>query len=143
MRFLASYFVRAEGDLIFELEEVRILFHEHVSERAAGVERETEHVGEDFAFREAFVLRVVAEGADDVVEHVLGVLAIHDREARLEAGFARVPPQDARADAVKRAAPQPGEVVRDERGHAVEHLAGGLVGEGEEQDVPRGDPVFH
>ncbi len=77
------------GDLLAELEEVRILLDEHLVDRAAGVDREAEDIGEHLALGKALVLRVDARAGDHGVEHVLLVLAVHDRKARREA---RAPP---------------------------------------------------
>ena len=54
----------------------------------------------------------------------------------------RMPPQQAVSDGVKSAAPERGDIVREQSRHALEHLARGLVREGQQQDVRRRDAVF-
>ena len=55
---------------------------------------------------------------------------------------AAVPAQHPIADRMKRAAPEPAGIDRQKVGDAVEHLARGFVGEGEQQDVARIDAVL-
>ena len=55
----------------------------------------------------------------------------------------RMPPQHPVAHGVKGAAPQPGDVVRQQISHPLQHLARGLVGESEQQNIGRRNPVFH
>ncbi len=54
----------------------------------------------------------------------------------------RVGAEDAIADGVEGAAPEAGEIVRDQRGDALEHLARGLIRKGEEQDARGADAVL-
>ena len=46
------------------------------------------------------------------------------------------------ADRVKRAAPKPGSVAADQVLHALHHLAGRLVGEGQQQNAVDRDALF-
>ena len=131
------------GDVLREFEEVRIFFEQHIVELASRVELEAEHIREHSALWKTLLLRIESERRDHAVEHFLGVLAVHDAEARREARLVRMPPQDARAHAVKSAAPQPHQIARDQRTHALAHLARRLVCEREQQDVLGPYAVLH
>ena len=120
-----------------------MLFHEHILDAPAGIDRVAEDIGEHLAFGETLVLRIVAELRDHGVEQVLLVLAVHDGEAGREARGLGVAAEQAVADGVEGAAPQPGDVVGQEVRDAVEHLARGFVGEGQEQDVRRRHAILH
>ena len=50
--------------------------------------------------------------------------------------------EDAVADGMEGSAPEAGGLLGQEGVHALEHFAGGFVGEGEQEDVLRGDGVF-
>ena len=74
-----------------------------------------------------------------VVHELAGVLAVKDREVGLVADEGRVASEDEVADVVEGAAGDAPLVAGDEHAHAVEHLAGGLVREREEEDLRRRD----
>ena len=131
-----------EGELRFILEEVRVFFHEHIGEGAAGVELVAEHVGENLAGRGAFFVGFEVEFGDDVVHEIDGIFAVEDGKAGGETRIDRVAAEDAVADAVKGAAPQPVRRFGDEAGDAVEHFARSFIRESEEQNVAGDDAVF-
>ena len=141
--FLAALIARLDVfDLLEEGQEIRKLFREQFLDRSLGVDDEAEDVREHVAFRETDFLGIDPGARDDGVEQIFLVFAVHDREpARITEG-APVPPQHAVADGMKRPAPEPAGVDREQIGDAVEHLAGGLVREGEEEDVARVDALL-
>ena len=110
-------------------------------EGGVGVFDEGEHRGEHVGLREAALFRIDIERADDGVEDGFLVVAIEDGERAGEAEVLGMAAEDARADRVEGAGPERGGVVRDEFADALGHLAGGLVGEGEQQDLAGVDAV--
>ncbi|GAB3863819.1 hypothetical protein GCM10027610_111160 [Dactylosporangium cerinum] len=79
--------------------------------------------------------RVEVELADHELHEPAGVVGVIDRERRLETRVVVLGPQDAHARRVERRHPhQPG-ATADEVGDALLHLAGGLVGEGDRDDL--------
>ena len=129
-------------DLRLERDEIGVFLGEHLADGAAGIDGVGVDIRQDFAFRETLVLRVDAGGGDDRIEHVLLILAVHDGEAGAEAGGLGVAAEHAIADGMEGAAPEAGEIVRDQGGDALEHFARGLVGEGEEKDVGGADAIL-
>ena len=80
----------------------------------------------------------VAEGdrvAHDV-EEIRAVAPVEHAEARVEASLACVVPQQPVADRVEGAHPQVARAFTDRVRHPLAHLAGGLVGEGDREDLP-------
>ena len=100
-------------------------------------------VQEDVAFREAFFERLDAEGGDGAVHHFLGVFVVEDREIRPITDRLGVAAKQAIADRVKGAAPDAARVDGHQLLDAAEHLAGGLVGESQQEDVLRIDAVLN
>ena len=102
------------------------------------------HLGGQPARRVA--LRVEIQLAGDQLHQPARVVRVVDRERRLEAGVLVLGAQDAHARRVERRHPhQPGPRP-DQRGDPLLHLAGGLVGEGDRDDlagmhVPCGEQV--
>ena len=88
------------------------------------------------------VLDVLDVLLDRLAHELLLVVLVEDREAWLVAEAAAVLAQEARADVMERAAPD-----RVKPGHelpgALEHLLGGAVGEGEQQDALRRNALLH
>ena len=80
-------------------------------------------------------------GLDGIAEHPLGLLGVEDGERAREPNRLAMRAQRAMADAVKSPAPETGGFDAGEFLHAVEHLAGGLVGEGEQQDLAGPDAL--
>jgi hypothetical protein len=72
----------------------------------------------------------------------LRVFLVEDREVRAVADRLGVPAEEPVGRRVERAAPDPPRIDGDELLDAREHLAGGLVGEGQQQDVRRIDAVL-
>ena len=91
-------------------------------------------------------LGVEVQLAADQLHQPLGVGGVVDREGRLEAERARARPAGCARRRSGTSSPTSPGPVADERGHALPHLAGGLVGEGDRQDLarmhlPRGQQV--
>ena len=87
-------------------------------------------------------LVVDAEVAHDPGDHALRVLGVVDRELAGPAEATDLGAQDPHAGLVERRDPHPGaHPVPEELAHALLHLVGGLVGEGDRQDRPRRDVV--
>ena len=76
---------------------------------------------------------------DDPLEHGEAVAGVVDRVVLLQADVAGVLPEEPGAKAVKRA--HPDLLAGREHGQATLHLVGGLVGEGEGDDLPGGDAL--
>ena len=82
--------------------------------------------------------------ADEALEQVAAVRRVVDGERLGEADALGVFTQDAREDRVEGPhADVARALARHHLRDAVAHLLGGLVGEGERQDVPRFDPLFY
>ena len=129
-------------DLFEQREEVRKLFRQECIDRRLGVDDETENLREHVTFREPDFLRIDPGRCDHGIDQVLLIFAVHDAEAARIPQRASVPAEHPVSDRVKRAAPEPTRIHRQEIRHAVEHLARGLVRESEEQDVARINPVL-
>jgi hypothetical protein len=88
------------------------------------------------ARRPAFLVDVF--GFHQLLHQAKLVVGIQDREIRFEPGQFRVAAQHPRADGVEGAQPlHPLHHAADQRADAVLHLARGLIGEGDGQDLPR------
>ncbi len=82
-------------------------------------------------------LGVEVELAGDQLQQPAGVVGVVDRERRAQAGHFVLGAQDAHARRVERGHPhQPGPPA-DQLGHPLLHLAGGLVGERDRDDLGR------
>jgi hypothetical protein len=81
------------------------------------------------------LLRVEAEIADDVAGESDGVGLVVDRERGRKTEKVAVPAQDAHARGMERGYPHLLGHGPDERGDALLHLVGGLVGEGDGEDL--------
>ena len=92
------------------------------------------------AGREA--LRVEVEVAPHVVGEAHGVGLVVDRERRPQPEHRRLAAQDARARGVERRHPHAARDRADERGDALLHLARGLVGERDREDLERRHVAF-
>ena len=125
-----------------ERDEVAVFSSEHLGDRRGGVDRVTENIREHAGLREFAAGIHEAILRDDGCDHVLGVLAVHDGEAFAVARFFGVSAEDAVADRVECAAPEAVGAAREEALHALDHFAGCLVGEGEEEDGAGGDALF-
>ena len=74
---------------------------------------------------------------DHLLHQAKLVVGVEDGEIRFEAGELGMPAQHARADGVERAQPLHAfDHAADQRADALLHLARGLVGEGDGQDLP-------
>ena len=93
-------------------------------------------------FGKSDFLRIDSAARDHGVDQILLVFAIHDGESARISESAAVAAQHPVADGMKRPAPESARVDREEICDAIEHLARGFVGEGEEQDVARIDAVL-
>ena len=102
---------------------------------------EREHRGEHLRLGEAALFGVDVAIGDDRLEQRLLVVAVEDGERAGEAEVFGVAAEDAAAEGGEGAGPEGGGVVRGEVADALGHLAGSLVGEGEEQDLAGIDGV--
>ena len=83
-------------------------------------------------------LLVEAQVLEDGAHQAFAVGGVIDGEVGGEPQVGRLGVQDAEEDAVKGAHPEArGHLLPHPAGHALLHLAGGLVGKGQRQDVPR------
>ena len=114
--------------------------HRRSAHVAAGVDGHAEDVRDDFRLRETLFLRVDPGGGDDRFHQVLLVLAVHDGKPAPEPEHLRVAAQDSVADGMERAAPEAVGAVGQESRDALQHLARGFVGEGEQEDVGGSTP---
>ncbi|GAB3997915.1 hypothetical protein GCM10029992_22250 [Glycomyces albus] len=81
------------------------------------------------------LLGVQAQFLDDLGEQAAGVVGVVDGEARLPAEPVGLAAQDAQARGVEGHDPHGPGAGADEIGDALAHLGGGLVGEGDRQDL--------
>ena len=130
------------GDLVGERVKIRVAFLHHLAKRQAGVERHRQDVAHKIRLGEAHRLGVDAGIIDRRAHQRLGVVAVHDCERLRVADRLGVPSQHPVADRVKRAAPKPRRVAADQVLHTVHHLAGGLVGERQQQDAVDRDALL-
>ena len=86
-------------------------------------------------------LRVEPEVADDVAREAVGVGLVVDRELLRVAELVGVPPQDPHAGGVERGHPHLLGDRADEGADPVLHLVGGLVGEGDGEDLEGADAL--
>ena len=122
------------------VEVTEAIMHEDI-ERVAGVGRQREQLGEHIGFGKTFVARHTGI-VDHALQEVGLILAVEDTEAGFESDDIRVAPQDAVADGVEGATPNAVGIGSEQFGNASGHFAGRFVGEGEEEDLPRLDPVL-
>ena len=87
-------------------------------------------------------LRVQVQVAPHVVDEAHGVGLVVDRERAPVAEHRGLAPQDPRARGVERRHPHPARDRADERADALLHLARGLVGERDREQLERGDPAL-
>ena len=80
---------------------------------------------------------IEVELAGDQLHEPTRVVCVVDREARLQAGVLVLGPQDAHARRVERGDPHEPGPVAHQVGDPLLHLAGGLVGERDRQDLAR------
>ena len=123
--------------------KLRVILQQHVEPVALGIGGEAMQSEEQLGLREAAVsalLRGVL--ADEGAHERLLIVAIHDGEAGPVAEHLGVAAQQAVGDGVEGAAPEAVGGGAGELLDALEHLAGGLVGEGQQQDAPGGDALI-
>ena len=87
------------------------------------------------------LLGIETEVADDVSGEAVGVGLVVDRERRREPHLPGIAAQDAYARRVERGHPHLLGDRTDQLGHPALHLVGGLVGEGDGQDLERRDTL--
>ena len=129
-------------DLIFDLDEVGEAISDDFVEAFKGIDEEGEDLAENTAFGKVVGSGINAAGGDNGVHEGFLVLAIHDRIALFETNEFRMVAQDAIANGVEGAAPEALSLHRDQALDTVNHLAGGFVGEGEQEDVLRHDAII-
>ena len=129
-------------DVLGEGNEVSVFFDQHFGYGEAGVDRVAENVGKHSSFWESLVGGNNALLGHDGCDHVLGVLAVHDAESLAEPHSLGVSAEDAVADRVECAAPEPIGGAGDECVHPLGHFTRGFVRESEEQDGAGGHALF-
>ena len=105
---------------------------EDLLQRLAAVDGVAEEAGEHLLLRE--LLAAELQFLQAVVDQLAGVVAVGDDELVAEAEAGRVAAQQAVADMVEGAAPDLSHPVAGGMAGALEHLARGAVGEGQQQD---------
>ena len=115
-----------------ELGEVIELLLENVGHRFLLVDREGKNVAQDVGFGKTGGFGIDLHFREAGLEHFLGVLAVEDGKIRLKTEQRGVPPQDARGNGMKCAAPQAGKFAAEQIGHATHHFLCRLVGEGQQ-----------
>ena len=142
--FALSIFVASEDadNLLLVDREMGVVFLEMQLQRGARVDQKGIDVEQDVAFRESPLERFDAEGRDGAVHHFFGVFIVENRKIRAIADRLGVVAEQAIADRVERAAPDATGIDGDELLDAAQHLAGSLVGEGQQQDVLRIDAIL-
>ncbi len=122
-------------DVGLELGEVGRVLGEHLSEGAAGVDREGVEIEQHVALGETALERRDLAVRRRGLEHLASVLGIEDREVGRQPEARAEPPQQSVADGMERPAGQPPRVDGEEHLDPAEHLAGRLVREGQQQDA--------
>ena len=130
------------NDEIGELLVLGIETRDCLAERALGVARKTD----DLEQRAGPRMRLFLEEAPvlfvgHLTEEALRFVGVEDGEGAGETHDLAVDAQDLVPDVVKGAAPEPVGFDAGQVLHPVEHLPGGLVGEGEEEDLVRPDAL--
>ena len=130
------------SDLLEQRQEIRKLFRQQRINGCLGIDDETKNLSEDVAFREPDFLWIDPGRGDYRVDEVLLILAVHDREPGGIPEGAAMTPQHSIADRMKCSTPKSARVDRQQVRHAIQHLARGFVGESEQQNVSRVDPIL-
>ncbi len=94
------------------------------------------------ALRQRLVLRIEPGGAQGGGGEIGRVVPVENGEVAAEAERVGVAAQEPVGHGMERPAPDARDVVGQEIAHPLQHFARGLVGEGQEQDVLRLDPVL-
>ena len=140
--FLFGVFFGEVGEAIGDALVLREETGDDLGERELGVARHREDGVERAGARVGLVLEEGLVGVvDGVAEDALGLLGVEDGEGAGEPDGVAVHAERAMADAVERAAPEAARLDARELLDAVEHLLGGLVGEGEEEDFAGADAL--
>ena len=122
-------------DLVDPIVEMVVAVGDDFLEGGVGVFDEGKHRGEHVRLGEAAFLGVDLAIGDDGLEQGFLVVAVEDGEGTGVADVLGMAAEDARADGVEGAGPERGSVVRSELADTLGHLAGGFVGESEQQDL--------
>ena len=129
-------------DLVEQRQEIGKLCREQFLHRRFRVDDEAENLRQDIALREPDFFRIDPGVGHDRVDQIFLIFAVHDRESAVVTERAAVPAQHAVADGVKRSAPNPARVDRQQVRDPIQHLPRSLVREREQQNISGVDPVF-
>ncbi len=129
-------------DLLQQRQEIRELLRQHLVHRPLRVDRETEEIRQHIRLREPNLLRINPRTRHHRRDQIPLILPIQNREPARITEHAPMPPQHPVADGVKRPAPKPARIHRQQIRHPIEHLPRRLVREGQEQNVPRVHPIL-
>ncbi len=130
------------GDDLRLVVELRRPFEQHVLELAPGVDDIAVDIDEEPRPGQPPIGNLRRDVGERVAHEIAGVLTVENAEPRGVADLLGVAPQDPVAGGVECPAVHPRGVAFEEAPDPVQHLARGLVGEGEEQDLTRWYPVF-
>jgi len=107
------------------------------------VARFADDIGQGGALGVAAVALAQVQVGLELAHQVLGVRAVHEREALRIARFLRVAAQHGIGEGVEGAAAGPGERPAQHQPRAVQHFLAGAAGEGQKQDVLWRDVALH
>ena len=129
-------------DLLEQRQEIREFCGKQFFHRRLCIDDKAKYLGEDIAFREPDFFRINSRACYDRVDQILLIFAIHDREPARITERAPVTSQDSVPHRMERPAPKPARIDREQIRDAIQHLSGGFIREGEQQNISRIDSVF-
>ena len=130
------------GDDLRLVVELGGALQQHLLELVAGVDDEAVEIDEQPRSGEPALGHLGRDVGQGVTHEIAGVLAVENAESRGVADLFGVAPQDPVAGRVEGAAVDPRGVALEQLPDPIEHLAGRLVGEGQQQDLPGRDAVL-
>ena len=129
-------------DLLEQRQEIREFCGKQFFHRCLCIDDKAKDLSEHIAFREPDFFRINSRACYDRVDQILLIFAIHDRESARITERASVTSQDSVPHRMERPAPKPARIDREQIRDAIQHLSGGFIREGEQQNISRIDPVF-
>ncbi len=127
-------------DLLDQRQEIRKLLRQQFLHRPLRVDRETENIRQHIRLREPDLLRINPRTGHDRRDQILLILPIENREPARITEHLPMPPQHPVADGVKRPAPKPARIDRQQIRHPIQHLPRRLVREGQQQECSADRP---
>ena len=138
---LALFVERVDLQDAFEIHRVPFEMRAHGrADVRAAVRRQPEDAAQHRRLRELLVLQ--PQLGDAGLQQPRGIVLVEDGVVRPVAEQGGMAAQHAVGRVVERAAPEPADVAADQVRGALEHLARGAVGEGQQEDVVRVDALF-